>query len=65
VKDGVTPLLSLKSSQQLELIQIVDSDPIHTIKDQPVNRFTVTDPILQEYLDVFEDLGCLAGDYKI
>ena len=63
VEGAATPLLSLKSSQ----IKILDSDSIHTNKDQPVYKpTTVTDPVLDEYHNVFDDgLGCLAGEYKI
>ena len=65
VGGDVTPLLSLKSSQQLGLIKVVDSDAIHIISDQPASSLSMNDPIMQEYRDVFEGLGCLAGDYRI
>ena len=67
----VTPLLSLKSSQQMGLVKIMDCDTVtsqssSTLKKQN-DRLTVvrTDEILRRYSDVLENLGCLRGEYSI
>ena len=68
-----TPLLSLKTSQQLGLVKIVDGDHLHTVVQQSMVPNTASrqpsstetdgkmnnDPILEEYSDVFRGLGCL------
>ena len=71
VPGKVTPLLSLKSSQQMGLVKIMDCDTVtsqslSTLKEQN-DRLTVvrTDEILRRYSDVFENLGCLRGEYSI
>ena len=42
----------------MNLIQILDSDHLRVIKID-------SDPLLDEYADVFEGLGKLAGQYEI
>ena len=65
-----TPLLSLKTSQQLGLVKIVDGDHLHTVVQQSMVPNTASmqpsstetdgkmnnDPILEEYSDVFRGL---------
>ena len=70
-------MLSLKSSQLLELVKIVDCDQIHTIQAQAnrardktivLNRVLtkpLNDNIRKRYHDVFERLGQLQGEYTI
>ena len=71
VPGTVTPLLSLKSSQQIGLVKIMDCDTVtsqssSTPKGQN-DWLTVvrTDEILRRCIDVFENLGCLRGEYSI
>ena len=68
VPEKVTPLLSLKSSQQMGLVKIMDCDTVpsqssSTPKEQN-DRLTVvrTDEILRRYSDMFVNLGSLRGE---
>ena len=65
VNGNVTPLLSLKSSQQLGLITIVDSDTVNVVTEQTLSSNVLNDPVLRQYKDVFQGLGCLEGEYTI
>ena len=74
-----TPLLSFKSSQQLGLVRIVDSDHLHMVTQQPIfptatgnhkdtdqsSYDTSNDSILLDFKVVFEGLDCLPGHYSI
>lgn len=68
VAGDVTPLLSLRLSQLLGLVRIVDSDTVNevqaTTQEQGIGC-NLQDPILKQYRDVFEGLGCLQGEYTI
>ena len=55
---GYEPILSKQMMLDMNLIQILDSDHLGVVKID-------SDPLLDEYADVFEGLGKLAGQYKI
>ena len=56
---GYEPILSKQTMlYQSNLIQILDSDHLSVVKID-------SDPLLDEYADVFEGLGKLAGQYEI
>ena len=58
---GYEPILSKQTMLQMNLIKILDSD-----RDPCVNVLTTdTEPLLEEYDDVFEGLGKLDGQYHI
>ena len=65
VNENVTPLLSLKSSQQLGLIKIVDSHTVIIVTGQTSSSNVLNDPVLRQCKDVFQGLGCLEGEYTI
>ena len=55
---GYEPILSKQTMLDMNLIQILDSDHLSVVKID-------SDPLLDEYADVFEGLGKLAGQYEI
>ena len=55
---GYEPILSKQTMLDMNLIQILDSDHLSVVK-------TDSDPLFDEYADVFEGLRKLAGQYKI
>ena len=55
---GYEPILSKQTVLDMNLIQILDGNPLSVVK-------TDSDPLFDEYADVFEGLGKLAGRYKI
>ena len=58
---GYEPILSKQTMLKMNLIRILDSD-----RDPRVNVLkTDTEPLLEEYDDVFEGLGKLDGQYHI
>ena len=58
---GYEPILSKQTMLQMNLIKILESD-----RDPRVNVLkTDTEPLLEEYDDVFEGLGKLDGQYHI
>ena len=65
VNGNGTPLLSLKSSQQLGLIKIVDSDTVNVVAEQTSSSNVLNDPVLRQYKDLFQGLGCLEEEYTI
>ena len=65
VNGNVTPLLRLKSSQQLGLIKIVDSDTVNVVTEQTSSDNVLNNPVRRQYKDVFQGLGCLEGEYTI
>ena len=68
MKSSVMPILGKDSSVGIKLVQILDCDDIHSISsDAPNSRSSqsLSDPILQQYHDVFSGLGELPGEYTI
>ena len=73
VDQKVTPLLGLQSSKGMGLIKILVSSAntpinnvIETPKQDPVVSEDVTnDPVLSPFVDVFQGIGCLPGEYNI
>ena len=70
MKSAVTPILGKSSSIGMKLVKILDCDIVHSVnsdtlisRDSQVNR--LGDPILSQYLDVFNGLGELPGEYTI
>lgn len=70
MKSAVTPILGKSSSIGMKLVKILDCDNVHSVnsdtlisRDSHVNR--LGDPILSQYLDVFNGLGELPGEYTI
>ena len=55
---GYEPILSKQMMLDMNLIQILDSDHLNVVTID-------SDPLLDEYADVIEGLGKLAGQYKI
>ena len=55
---GYQPILSKQTILDMNLIQTLDSDHLSVVKID-------SDPLLDEYADVFEGLGKLAGQYEI
>ena len=55
---GYEPILSKQTMLDMNLIQILNSDHLSVVKID-------SDPLLDEYADVFEGLGKLAGQYEI
>ena len=55
---GYEPILSKKMMLDMNLIQILDSHHLGVVKID-------SDPFLNEYADLFEELGKPAGQYKI
>ena len=55
---GYEPILSKQMMLDMNLMQILDSDHLGVVKID-------SDPLLDEYADVFKGLGKLAGQYKI
>ena len=55
---GYEPILSKQTMLDMNLIEILDSDHLSVVKID-------SDPLLDEYADVFEGLGKLAGQYEI
>ena len=55
---GYEPILSKQTTLEMNLILILDSDHLSVVN---IDR----DPLLDEYVDVFEGPGKLAGQYKI
>ena len=73
VDQKVTPLLGLQSSKGMGLIKIMVSSadtPINNVieapKQDPVVSENVTnDSVLSPFVDVFQGIGCLPGEYNI
>ena len=73
VDQKVTPLLGLQSSKGMGLIKILVSSAntpinnvIETPKQDPVVSEDITnDPVLSPFVDVFQGIGCLPGEYNI
>ena len=55
---GYEPILSKQTMLDMNLIQILDGDHLSVVKID-------SDPLLDEYDDVFEGLEKLAGQYKV
>ena len=55
---GYEPILSKQTMLDMNLIQILDSDHLSVVKID-------SGPLLDEYADVFEGHGKLAGQYEI
>ena len=55
---GYDPILSKQTMLDMNLTQILHSDHLSVVKID-------SDPLLDEYVDVFEGLGRLAGQYEI
>lgn len=68
MKSSVMPILGKSSSIGMRLVQILDCDNIHSITSDipgPPTPNPLSDPILHQYRDVFNDLGKLPGEYTI
>ncbi|KAL9963770.1 hypothetical protein ACROYT_G027310 [Oculina patagonica] len=73
VDQKVTPLLGLQSSKGMGLLKIMVSSAdtrinnvIETPKQDPVVSEDVTnDSVLSPFVDVFQGIGCLPGEYNI
>ncbi|KAL9953685.1 hypothetical protein ACROYT_G041138 [Oculina patagonica] len=73
VDQMVTPLLGLQSSKGMGLIKIMVSGvdtPINNVveaqkQDPAVSEDVTNDPVLSPFVDVFQGIGCLPGEYNI
>ena len=61
------PLIGKRASEGMGLIQILDSDHIHAVKQtsMSVPDIELRDSILKKYKDVFTGIGKLEGEYSI
>ena len=79
VPGNVTPLLSLKACQDMHLVEIKDCDKVReeerkeevsspsTTEKPAANAVapSLSDPVLQPFLDVFSGIGAIPGEYTI
>ena len=65
IKSAVMPILGKASSIGMRLVQILDSDNVHSITSETHVPQTLNDSVLQQYSDVFAGLGELPGEYTI
>jgi len=66
VRAGATPILGKGSCVGMKLIKILDSDTIHKVVDHSnLPQIVSQDQVLSQYIDVFNGLGKLCGQYKI
>ena len=72
MKSKVMPILGKGSCVGMKFVKILDCDTVHSVdtettvntNDSP-SKHTLSDPILQQYTDVFNGLGELPGEYTI
>ena len=65
---SVMPILGENTFIGMKLVQVLDCDDVHLISSDTPNLLMskpLSDPILQQYHDVFSGLGEFPGEYTI